>query len=149
MTPDYPAPRPLLTQGQAYSDSPDAFSNPEDTFSRGQHFFQEAEKLWTAQRGRQTLSNIQALLMMCSVYVIRCNVLIVFSGYGTESFSQAIIARKGSPGLVSAPTGRPNGTGHGVTYAAEGHSAIQEGYGAVCTARSGRAIRRRRDQERR
>ncbi|KAJ6108528.1 Transcription factor [Penicillium sp. IBT 18751x] len=57
----------LLSMACIYSDSPDAFFNLDDTFSRGKHFFQEAERLWNAQRGRQTLSNIQALLMMCSV----------------------------------------------------------------------------------
>ncbi|KAJ5324749.1 Transcription factor [Penicillium atrosanguineum] len=57
----------LLSMACVYSDSPDAFFNLEDTFSRGQHFLQEAERLWAAQRGRQTLPNIQALLMMCSV----------------------------------------------------------------------------------
>ncbi|KAJ5666219.1 Transcription factor [Penicillium maclennaniae] len=63
----FPSPQFILTPRQIYSDSPDAFFNLDDTFSRGQHFFQEAERLWNAQRGRQTLSNIQALLMMCSV----------------------------------------------------------------------------------
>lgn len=44
-------------------------------FSRGQSFFQEAEKLWIAQAGRPTLPNIQALLLMCNVYVIKRGVL--------------------------------------------------------------------------
>lgn len=44
-------------------------------FSRGQSFFQEAEKLWIAQAGRPTLPSIQALLLMCNLYVIKRGVL--------------------------------------------------------------------------
>lgn len=54
---------------QVYSDSPDVFSNPENAFSRGQSFFEEAERLLKPQEGLATLTNIQALLMMCHVYV--------------------------------------------------------------------------------
>lgn len=39
-------------------------------FSRGNDFFKEAERLWSAEEGRPTLPNIQALLLMSNVYVL-------------------------------------------------------------------------------
>lgn len=40
--------------------------------SRGQHFYQEAERLWKAEEGRVTLPNIQGMIFMCYVYVVHC-----------------------------------------------------------------------------
>lgn len=60
----------LLIVRQAYSDSPGVFSDPENAFSWGQSFFEEAERLLKHQEGLETLTNIQALLMMCCVYVM-------------------------------------------------------------------------------
>jgi hypothetical protein len=43
-------------------------SSPDNAFSRGQRFFDEAQRLWQAEE-EISLPNIQALLLMCCVYV--------------------------------------------------------------------------------
>lgn len=37
--------------------------------SRGQHFFQEAERLWKAEEGKASLPNIQGVILMGCLYV--------------------------------------------------------------------------------
>ncbi|KAJ6135693.1 Transcription factor [Penicillium capsulatum] len=56
----------LLAMASVYSDSPDVYLNPSNAFSRGQAFLNEAERLWRSQEEHPSLSNIQALLLMCS-----------------------------------------------------------------------------------
>lgn len=58
----------FLTQ-QTYSDRAGVFSDPEDTFSRGRNFLSEAERLFRAEEGAPRLTTVQALLLMCYVYV--------------------------------------------------------------------------------
>ncbi|KAJ5176089.1 uncharacterized protein N7482_001966 [Penicillium canariense] len=57
----------LLSMASVYSDSPGVFSDLGNVFSRGQSFFDEAERLLKPQEGLPSLTNIQALLMMCCV----------------------------------------------------------------------------------
>lgn len=51
-------------------------SSPDDAYSRGQPFFDEAQRLWEAEAEAEaslsptSLSNVQALLMMCCLYVV-------------------------------------------------------------------------------
>ncbi|KAJ5907529.1 Transcription factor [Penicillium taxi] len=60
----------LLAVASTYSDSPIVFSNSENAFSRGEKFLAEAERLWRAQEGRSSLTNIQGLLLMG--YLLSC-----------------------------------------------------------------------------
>jgi hypothetical protein len=50
-----------------YSDYPEVFATPGDTNSRGRRFFEEAERLWKAEEGAATVTNIQGLAMMSIV----------------------------------------------------------------------------------
>jgi hypothetical protein len=40
--------------------------------TRGQHFYMEAERLWKAEEGKATLTNIQGVALMCCVCVTPC-----------------------------------------------------------------------------
>ncbi|PLB48051.1 C6 transcription factor [Aspergillus steynii IBT 23096] len=57
----------VLAMGSAYSDFPELFSCPGDLSSKGKHFFTEAERLWEAEDGHASLSNIQAIAIMSCV----------------------------------------------------------------------------------
>jgi hypothetical protein len=52
---------------QMHSEYPEVLAMPGDASSRGQRFFQEAERLWKAEEGAATLTNIQGLTMMSIV----------------------------------------------------------------------------------
>lgn len=61
---------------KAHCDSPHVDYRPKNKYFRGEAFFAEAERLWKAQEGRPSLPNIQALLLMCSVYVLHKTILV-------------------------------------------------------------------------
>ncbi|CAG8020178.1 unnamed protein product [Penicillium olsonii] len=65
----------LLATASTYSDSLDVFSIPDNAYSRGQSFFDEAQKLWEteaeASLSSSSLPNVQALLMMSSLFKLR------------------------------------------------------------------------------
>lgn len=59
-----------ITYGvQLFSEHDVAYSVPGHALSRGEHFLQEALKLWTMEEGRESLANLQALALLASVYV--------------------------------------------------------------------------------
>lgn len=53
---------------QTYSDYPKICAIRGIDSTRGQNFFEEAERLWKAERGRPTLANIQAVTLMSRLY---------------------------------------------------------------------------------
>ncbi|KAF9885695.1 hypothetical protein FE257_012677 [Aspergillus nanangensis] len=57
----------LAVASESYSDFPEVFAVPGDAASRGQHFYAEAERLWKAEEGRVSLTNIQAVCLMSYV----------------------------------------------------------------------------------
>lgn len=61
--------RHLLIGLKAYSDFPEVFSAPGDINSKGICFYAEAERLWKAEDGHASLTNIQAVALMSRVYV--------------------------------------------------------------------------------
>ncbi|PWY73678.1 C6 transcription factor [Aspergillus heteromorphus CBS 117.55] len=54
----------MLAVASIYSDFPEVFAIPDDETSRGQHFYNEAERLWKAEEGQVSLVNIQAVALM-------------------------------------------------------------------------------------
>ncbi|OJJ46666.1 hypothetical protein ASPZODRAFT_152115 [Penicilliopsis zonata CBS 506.65] len=54
----------LLSVASAYSDLPEVLAVTHGVNSCGQHFYDEAEKLWKAEEGRATLVNIQGILLL-------------------------------------------------------------------------------------
>ncbi|PYH77865.1 C6 transcription factor [Aspergillus uvarum CBS 121591] len=54
----------ILAVAATYSDYPKIYAIRGIDSSRGQDFFEEAERLWKAERGRPTLANIQAVTLM-------------------------------------------------------------------------------------
>jgi hypothetical protein len=63
---------PLETSADSkkpYSDFPEVVSIPGDATSKGQHFLAEAERLWRAEEGQISLTNIQAVCLMSYAYV--------------------------------------------------------------------------------
>ncbi|OOF99753.1 hypothetical protein ASPCADRAFT_203549 [Aspergillus carbonarius ITEM 5010] len=54
----------MLAVASIYSDFPDVFAISDDETSRGQHFYLEAERLWSAEEGHVSLANIQAVALM-------------------------------------------------------------------------------------
>ncbi|PLN79707.1 fungal-specific transcription factor domain-domain-containing protein [Aspergillus taichungensis] len=57
----------ILALACTYSDFPEVFAVPGEMTSWGQHFLTEAEKLWSAEEGQNSLANIQALALISSV----------------------------------------------------------------------------------
>ncbi|KAA8650554.1 putative C6 transcription factor [Aspergillus tanneri] len=57
----------LLAMASAYSDFPEVFATPDDVTSKGKHFYSEAERLWKAEDGQVSLTNIQAVTVMSCV----------------------------------------------------------------------------------
>lgn len=54
---------------QLFSEHDSAYSVPGYGLSRGEHFLQEALRLWTIEEGRESLANLQALTLLASVCV--------------------------------------------------------------------------------
>ena len=62
--------RLLLTQDQLQSEHDAAFSEASrDRIARGQHYHDEAMRLWALEEKRLTLTNIQALCVLALEYV--------------------------------------------------------------------------------
>ncbi|THC88647.1 hypothetical protein EYZ11_011904 [Aspergillus tanneri] len=57
----------LAMAKKAYSDFPEVFATPDDVTSKGKHFYSEAERLWKAEDGQVSLTNIQAVTVMSCV----------------------------------------------------------------------------------
>ncbi|KAK1148658.1 hypothetical protein N8T08_008543 [Aspergillus melleus] len=57
----------VLAMASAYSDFPEIFSSPGDLTSKGKQFYAEAERLWMAEDGHASLTNIQAVALMSCV----------------------------------------------------------------------------------
>ncbi|KAI9038443.1 putative C6 transcription factor [Aspergillus affinis] len=57
----------VLAMASAYSDFPEVFSSPGDLTTKGKHFYAEAERLWIAEDGHTSLTNIQAVALMSCV----------------------------------------------------------------------------------
>lgn len=49
---------------QVFSDYPEAYAIPGQANSRGDHFFKEAKRLWEAEQGVNSLTNVQGLCML-------------------------------------------------------------------------------------
>lgn len=49
---------------QLYSEREGAFFQPDDYITRGQHFHDEAFRLWQLEEGRASLKNLQALAVL-------------------------------------------------------------------------------------
>ena len=54
----------MLALACAYSDLPGAFSDPEDPETWGEHFYDEARRLWEREEGRVSLTNLQGLYLL-------------------------------------------------------------------------------------
>lgn len=50
------------------SDDPAIFVHNNDVLSRGQHFHDEALRLWLLEKGRFSLTSLQALVIMSMEY---------------------------------------------------------------------------------
>lgn len=61
---------PILNVGQQhYSDEPEALARPTDPTTVGDHFFAEAKRLWDAEEGNVSLTNVQGVYAMLIKYV--------------------------------------------------------------------------------
>ncbi|KAJ9609741.1 hypothetical protein H2200_006069 [Cladophialophora chaetospira] len=54
----------MLALACGYSDLPGAFSEPEDSDTWGEHFYDEARRLWEREEGRVSLTNLQGLYLL-------------------------------------------------------------------------------------
>ena len=54
----------MLALACAYSDLPGAFSDPDDPDTWGEHFYDEARRLWECEEGHASMTNLQGLHLL-------------------------------------------------------------------------------------
>ncbi|OAL20084.1 hypothetical protein AYO22_09234 [Fonsecaea multimorphosa] len=54
----------LLALSCSYSDLPGAFADPDDPDTWGEHFYDEAKRLWDREEGRASMTNLQGLYLL-------------------------------------------------------------------------------------
>ncbi|EXJ71717.1 uncharacterized protein A1O5_05525 [Cladophialophora psammophila CBS 110553] len=54
----------LLALSCSYSDLPGAFADPDDPDTWGEHFYDEARRLWDREEGRTSMTNLQGLYLL-------------------------------------------------------------------------------------